>query len=473
MDSTADICHSITSLSSGQMNYLQRLCGLLPLAGDLAHAQATVYVKARQGSLLVIAAQASPSTTSVKDKAYGVGSCFSAGEEPLVWRTMVTGIPIAGQREWALGFVADMHTFPLYDPDGQIIAVVSFETGGVETVSGHASSILMESAHMLLTLAEPVGDISVYRRLLARDGIMIADAHGEIIFANAAANSIYNMLGLGRIVGRHVYDRRINLRLAQKAAAELIALEEQFEQDRMVFIRRAIPIIKEGAAVRTIIVISDITEQKQKEKELLVKSAVIQEIHHRVKNNLQTIASLLRLQARRTTSPEVKAALRESVNRILSISVVHEFLSQQDQEVIDIAEVARNILDQVIQNMIGPDFTMETVFHAEAVIMPSEQATSVALVINELIQNSIEHGFAGRNSGRIGIDMAVMPDAYTLTIYDNGAGLPDNFANRSSASLGLQIVRTLIETDLGGQFELTSQGGVHARIVIPKASEEV
>ena len=326
---------------------------------------------------------------------------------------------------------------------------------------------------MLLTLAEPVGDISVYRRLLARDGIMIADAHGEIIFANAAANSIYNMLGLGRIVGRHVYDRRINLRLAQKAAAELIALEEQFEQDRMVFIRRAIPIIKEGAAVRTIIVISDITEQKQKEKELLVKSAVIQEIHHRVKNNLQTIASLLRLQARRTTSPEVKAALRESVNRILSISVVHEFLSQQDQEVIDIAEVARNILDQVIQNMIGPDFTMETVFHAEAVIMPSEQATSVALVINELIQNSIEHGFAGRNSGRIGIDMAVMPDAYTLTIYDNGAGLPDNFANRSSASLGLQIVRTLIETDLGGQFELTSQGGVHARIVIPKASEEV
>lgn len=105
--------------------------------------------------------------------------------------------------------------------------------------------------------------------------------------------------------------------------------------------------------------------------------------------------------------------------------------------------------------------------------MPSEQATSLALVINELIQNSIEHGFAGRNSGRIGIDMAVMADAYTLTIYDNGAGLPDNFANRSSASLGLQIVRTLIETDLGGQFELTSRGGVHARIVIPKASEEV
>ena len=449
------------------MGKLEHLCALLQLASDLAHAQVTIYTKAQQESSLMILAQARPNTTCIKGKRSLIGSTVQATEEPLVWRTMSTGISIAGQREWALGLVADMQTFPLFDSDGLVMAVASFETGGIETIIGQ--NILMETANMLLANSSTDRrSSSIYRRLSARDGIIIVDEQGEIVVANAAANSIYNILGIGRMVGRRIYDRQINLRLAQRAAAAHMAAEEEIEQGQMVLVQRAIPIIINEVTVRTIVITTDVTERKQKEKELLIKSAVIQEIHHRVKNNLQTIASLLRLQARRTHSAEVKAALRESVNRILSISIVHEFLSQQDQEIIDVAEVAKNILDLLIQNMLEPDFNIQTICNAQTVILPSEQATSLALVINELIQNSIEHGFVGRREGLIGLDIADVCDTYQIDIYDNGVGLPADFGNRSPASLGLQIVRTLIETDLGGRFDISSHNGTHACIVIPK-----
>lgn len=474
MGVVADVCRKITALLPEQVDRLEQICSLLQLACDLSHAQATVYAKAQHGHFLAIVAQARPNTTCVKGRSNLLGSTVQAAEEPLVWRTMETGDSIAGQREWALGLVADMRTFAVVDRKGAIMAVVSFETGGVETIRGQ--DVLMETADMLLKMAgnAPTKGNTVYRRLSARDGIIIVDDQGEIIFANAAANSIYNILGIGRVLGRRIHDRRINLRVAQKASVSRQPIEEEVEQGQMMLVHRAIPVLSDGkTALRTIVITSDVTELKQKEKELLIKSAVIQEIHHRVKNNLQTIASLLRLQARRTKSPEVKAALRESVNRILSISVVHEFLSQQDQEVIDVAEVAKNILDLVIQSMLEPDFNIQTVFNGQTVILPSEQATSLALVINELIQNSIEHGFTNRREGLIGIDIVILDTAYQIEIYDNGVGLPADFGNRSPASLGLQIVRTLIETDMGGRFELFSQNGTHACITIPKTSREV
>ncbi len=188
-----------------------------------------------------------------------------------------------------------------------------------------------------------------------------------------------------------------------------------------------------------------------------------------MKNNLQTSASLLRLQARRSETPEVRAALRESVNRILSISLVHEFLSQQDEELIDVAEVARNIYDLVIQSMLEPGFAVHKVFEAVPVILPSERASSLALVVNELVQNAIEHGFIGRSSGIIGLKLSVASETtYRLEIYDNGIGLPEGFDRAKTKSLGIQIVRTLVETDLGGTFELFSSDGTHAMITIPR-----
>lgn len=468
MGVTADICRKTTALSTEQIAGLETIVGMLELAADIACAQITVYTRAVTDHLLVIVAQAKPHTSFIDYKANLLGSTVHSLEEAFVWRTITTGESVSGQRECSLGReIRTMHTFPLFDTGGEVIGAVSVEASSDDSSDGSPGS-LIETAKMLLASAESVG--TTQRPFAPRDGMLIIDRHGQILYANAAAISIYKMLGVGRIVGRRIYDRNLHTRVAQRALHTRQTQEYELELAGITLLQRAIPIVQHGQIERIVFLIADVTDIKKKEKELLVKSAVIQEIHHRVKNNLQTVASLLRLQARRSAYPEVKAALRESVNRILSISIVHEFLSQQDKESIDVAEVAKNILDLIIQSMLDPDFTMQTVFTGSTVILPSEQATSLALAMNELIQNSLEHGFIGLKEGIIGIDISSGKDTYQFEIYDNGVGLPADFNPQATRSLGLQIVRTLVETDLDGQFSLYSSGGTRARIVIPKIS---
>ena len=236
-------------------------------------------------------------------------------------------------------------------------------------------------------------------------------------------------------------------------------------------VQRDIKLEEAGMLKRRIMLLSDVSELRKKEREIKIKSAVIQEIHHRVKNNLQTIASLLRLQARRSKVPEVKSALQESTNRILSMSVVHEFLSQQDAEEIRVMEVTRNILNAVAPNMIAGDFQLEQSFDGPEVILPSRTASNLAVIINELILNSIEHGFEGRQQGLIGLHTEESADGYVLELYDNGCGLPPDFDLEKTRSLGLQIIRTLVMDDMGGEIELYNQQGTRARISIPKNPE--
>lgn len=473
MGVVGDICRKITILTPSQTQIIDNAANVLGLAADLAHAQVTLYAPARSENFLAIVAQAKPNTSYIDFKTNILGSTVQSGEEPLVWRTLVSGTNIAGQREWALGMDAlEMRVYPILDSDGCIIAAASFETNAQEAnADGHG--MLVETAYMILTTATSGGAVGdkIYRPLGTRDGIVIIDERGHITFANSAADAIYKVLGISRVIGRRISDRQVNMKLVQQALTAGQPIEKETEAGNMILVQRAIPIFAGGLVVRTVFIVADVTEIRKKEKELLVKSAVIQEIHHRVKNNLQTIASLLRLQARRTKTPEVKAALRESVNRILSISVVHEFLSQQDREYIDVAEVTKNILDLVIQNMLEPNFNIETVLNGQTVILPSEQASSLALVINELIQNSIEHGFVGRKEGLIGVDIATTPESYQIDIYDDGIGLPRDFSLQNTNSLGLQIVRTLIENDLGGEFRLFSRAGTHAFITIPRLTE--
>jgi two-component sensor histidine kinase/PAS domain-containing protein len=467
---SGDICRKSTGLNTEQIEQLEQMTALIGMAADLAHAQITVYARTQSEHFLVIVAQVRPNTSFIEYRPHLLGTTVRVTEEPLVWRTLTRGESISGQREWEIGMdVLEMTTHAIHDRTGDVIAVISFEVSHEESRAG-AHHVLVELAFLLLLTSPPPRD-DIFRRLNARDGIIIVGEGGHVVFANAVASSIYKVLGVGRVVGRRVSDRRTHMRIVQKAIVQGLSQEVEFEAGGLVINQRAIPIVVAGTVVRTLFIVSDVTEIKKKEKELLVKSAVIQEIHHRVKNNLQTIASLLRLQARRSSSADVKASLKECINRILSISVIHEFLSQQDVETINIAEVAKNILDSVIQNMMEPDFNIQTVFNGETVILPSDCATSLALAINELIQNSIEHGFTGRHEGIIGIDIRSLPNSYQVEIFDDGIGLPPGFDAHSLKSLGIQIVTTLVESDLSGKFELKSEGGTRAIITIPRMIE--
>lgn len=471
MGMVRDLCKKMTGLSPEAVLRLERMGALLPLAADIAHAQLTLYVRAAERCGLVVMAQARPHTTFVQYKPHLLGTVVPCLEEPLIEHTLRTGQAIAGQREWALGVLGQMETQPVVTAEGETVGVLSCEAS-LEEATSQGHGLLMETAQWLLQAAGPALPSACFRPLTASDGIILVDRKGQILFANAAAAHMYRVLGVAQLPGRHIYERGLQLQFVEKAHATQQPVEVECEAGGMVLVMRALPILRQGKVQRLAVLVSDVTELRKKEKELLIKSAVIQEIHHRVKNNLQTIASLLRLQARRSNSPEVQAALRESVNRILSISVVHEFLSQQDAEIIDVAEVARNILETVSQNMLEPDFDLHTELQGNTVILPSEQASSLALVINELIQNSLEHAFVGRRQGVIGISIRSSDDNYEIEIYDDGVGLPPGFAIQELHSLGLQISRTLVEADLGGNFSLVGRPeGTCARITIPKTLE--
>ncbi len=203
---------------------------------------------------------------------------------------------------------------------------------------------------------------------------------------------------------------------------------------------------------------------------LTVKSAVIQEMHHRVKNNLQQIVSLVRLQTRFSSKDTAHQALGDTLNRILAIAAVHELLSRDDLDTVSVKKMAEQILIGTKQSVVAPDKHLYTVVEGTDIQLPLDQATSLALVINELVQNAVEHGFANQNEGRIVVTMEQSEEEFCVTVKNDGQPLPDDFDASLTPSLGLRIVTDLVRGGLGGTFTMRNQDGIAAIVCIPRSA---
>jgi two-component sensor histidine kinase len=184
-----------------------------------------------------------------------------------------------------------------------------------------------------------------------------------------------------------------------------------------------------------------VSDVRRRDRLLLSKDATIREIHHRVKNNLQTIASLLRLQNRRLRTPEARAALAESERRINSIAIVHETLSREPGDIVQLSEIVRPLARLVEDTASSPDLRIRFRVEGDAGEVPGEIATPLAVVLNELMQNAVDHAFPeGTRGARVGVRLGRDGDDVVIEVSDNGAGLPDSFAIERSQRLGLSIV---------------------------------
>lgn len=203
---------------------------------------------------------------------------------------------------------------------------------------------------------------------------------------------------------------------------------------------------------------------------LMVKSAIIQEMHHRVKNNLQQVASLLRLQMHYAGERSVEQVLTESLNRILAIASVHELLSREDLDIISVKKVAESIVQATLQSVISPTKHIKMSIEGPDILLPSSQATSVALILNELTQNAVEHGFGdGYDDGAIHIILHEDAHQVRLAVSNDGCPLPAGFDIKKTESLGLQIVESLVRGDLQGRFSLrTHEGQTLAEVIFSK-----
>jgi two-component sensor histidine kinase len=188
----------------------------------------------------------------------------------------------------------------------------------------------------------------------------------------------------------------------------------------------------------------------------VLRGVLAQEIHHRVKNNLQTVASLLRLQARSADQIDPREALEHSVNRILAIAAVHELLTEQREEDVELADLIDRLRAMLVQGVGGGK---DVVASLEPVSLPGARATALALVFAELLQNALEHG-----GQRVDVSLARRGDVVVLGIADNGAGI----AADAPVSTGLSIVRALVRDELRGTLEVTSEGGTRVEVVFPE-----
>jgi two-component sensor histidine kinase len=226
---------------------------------------------------------------------------------------------------------------------------------------------------------------------------------------------------------------------------------------------RAIPLRLGGKRFGAIVLSRDVTQVRAREQEMITKDATIREIHHRVKNNLQTVASLLRIQSRRTHSDVAKDALGQAMRRVAAIAVVHDTLSEGLSQNVDFDVVFDRVLMLVAEVAAGSQQVVKPRLEGSFGILPSEYATPLALVLTELVTNAVEHGLKKKANGEVVITSRRSEETLSVAIRDNGAGLPEG---KVGDGLGTQIVRTLVEGELGGSIEWQTLKGQGTEVTI-------
>ena len=308
----------------------------------------------------------------------------------------------------------------------------------------------------------------------ANDGLLRLDTDGKVIFASPNGISVFNGLGVLQELEGHVLaqsvtpllksgfsvDESLPLVLAGKAP-----WRADLESKTGTVSLRSIPLKRRGERVGAILLCRDVSELRKQERELITKDATIREIHHRVKNNLQTVASLLRMQARRSKSDETRESLDQAMRRVSAIAVVHDTLSSGLAQDVNFDEVFERVMMLASELAASHGTTVNTIKDGKFGQLRSEVATTLAVVLTELVTNAVEHGLRDR-SGLVAVSAERTSKKLEIAVSDNGSGLPDG---QVGSGLGTQIVRTLVEGELRGTIRWYSpaDGGTRAVVTLP------
>ncbi|MEY5058066.1 MAG: hypothetical protein RI987_870 [Actinomycetota bacterium] len=308
----------------------------------------------------------------------------------------------------------------------------------------------------------------------ANDGLLRLDEDGVVVFASPNGLSAFNRLGIaGELEGKSLAEASSKVLKTQIQTDEGLALvvsgrapwRTDMESRNVTLTVRAIPLRKNGQRTGAIVLCRDATELRRQERELITKDATIREIHHRVKNNLQTVASLLRIQARRSKSEETKESLEQAMRRVSAIALVHDTLSEGLNQDVNFDEVFDRILMLATEVASSMNTSVRPLIDGKFGQLRSELATPLAVALTEVVTNAVEHGLADR-SGVVAVNAERKQKQLLITVSDNGKGLTDG---KVGAGLGTQIIRTLIEGELRGTIHWSSpkEGGARVAISIP------
>ncbi len=467
MSTIGELARQHTDLSKEQIGHLVNLASEWGMLADVCFADLLLYVPVEGDNWLVLA-QVRAATGQTLYLADWVGSQTSSTERPLLATAMTTGVPCEGEI-FIQGVVEDcrMMAIPVQF-EGEVIAVLTREwSQHMGRQPGELERTYLEIferfAEMIVRGAFPfvgrVADSSVAPRV--GDGAIVLDADARVRYASPNATSALHRVGISaNAVGQTLSELGVIDSSVRQAFERREPVVEEFEQTAEVtLLTRCIPIVDDidGEPVVTgaVMLLRDVSELRRRDRLLLSKDATIREIHHRVKNNLQTISSLLRLQARRLESSEAKAAVAESVRRIRTIALVHETLSREPGDDVAFVEIVRPLLRLVEESLQSPERPMRFMVIGDGGRLAATVVTPLSVVLTELLQNAVDHGFPeGDGGGNVAVRLQVEESELLISVIDDGRGIPAGFKLADAKGLGLSIVRTLVTTELAGTIEM-------------------
>lgn len=495
-------------LTPADVALLERIAACMPITADVCRADLLLCVLLPDGQALV-ASHGQPESILSLYQENAIGRTFAVKEQPFILRALHSGSGGRRQGEGVRnGAPIIQDVYPVSNQSNQVIAALQVETNMIaherqkrrDRHFRRATNLLLE-----MCLRGELENADHLTRFGLYDGIYLVDRTRNVIYMSGIAANLFRTVGIqARHNGQPLSSlEALDSELVERVIAEDHCIEVRHEvENGRNWIRRAIPLSGPSQLWRSrwfalplrvsmptaprrveqvLVLIHNATEAVAKQRELNVKSALIQEVHHRVKNNLQNIAAILRMQARRTNNDETRQHLTDAVNRVLSMSVIHEFLGQEENRSINVRDVCQRIANQVREVSRNPEQQITIQVTGPSIRLPASQATPAAMVMNELMLNALEHGIKQRQVGEISVTLSDLGDAVQLEVQDDGDGLPPDFAPEQSSNLGLQIVRTLVKDDLKGVLSFTSGssedgqahgpkkgGGAKAIIIFPK-----
>lgn len=455
MGRTGDICREKSLLNSMETRLVDDRSSLLPLISDMSQGRATLYARAKDPNYFVIIGEEFPRTSYVKDPIRRLGIVVDAKEEPLIEMAFQSNQILKGKRQWSItDQELDLMAWPISLNDDQPEVILTLDWAIPDSDRTRQAIVLETSLELFKGTLR--ADNQIFRGLDNQESFLILDDEGKIIWANQAAEQLYRPLGISQLIGRWYYDRALSLKSFARAKQSLHGIEIEERSENRVWRNRFIPVVSGGILKKMIVLIADKTEVWQKEKEIQSQATIIQEIHHRVKNNLQTVSSLLSMQMRRSNSDETKSALQDSIQRISSMALVHDILSYQQDEQVELKEIVERLLQITRQiALLDPN---ESPWRIQGIplYLGSREATTLGLILNEFVQNALSHGKV--NGKGLQIKWDKVEDEIHLCVSNQGNPLSTEFSLEKDSHLGLKIVQTLVQQDLQGRFQIRSVG---------------
>lgn len=489
MATLPELARAHAGLDEAGIAHLQDLVSVWGLLADLSFADLLLYARGASGGdrPLVLLGHVRPTTGTTLYRADLVGQVFEPRRRPLVVEAFEADRAVEGTVDVGSERTVQVTAVPVRR-DGETIAVLARERLRSEDRPGSEQertylTVFDRFVRMLERGEFPYHDEERLRHRTPRvgDGLLLVDADGRIEFASPNAVSTLHRMGVTRgVTGARFDDTGLGSSMLRSAFARRTAVIDEVERaDDVAVVSHCFPLLEAGTATGAIVLVRDVTELRRRDRQLVSKDATIREIHHRVKNNLQTISSLLRLQARRLSGDEARAALGESVRRIGAISVVHETLAQSAEDDVAFAEIVRPLVRVVEESVSSPLRPVSFTVEGDAGVVPGQVTTTMAVVLTELLQNAVDHAFPegafpegalpdGGGTVRILLDRRT--DGLSVSVVDDGVGIPEGFELAGATGLGLTIVRTFVEGELGGRIRLVPVGrgpGTVAEVWVP------